>query len=368
MSTTLLEMSEGRRPEGLAPELARRRRGSGPPSRGARAGRPAGGAGAGVGDSHKPVLARELLELLRPQAGQIAIDCTFGDGGHARLVAERLGPGGTLVAIDRDPLAEQRFAALARESTCAMRFIRAGYAEALELLAAEGMRADIAYFDLGMSSMQVDTRERGFSYSYDAPLDMRMDTTQALSAREVVAEWDERRLAHALREYGEERHAGAIARAIVARRRQAPIETTLELVDTITSAIPAPARFAGGHPAKRSFQALRIAVNDELGQLEEALPLAWGLLLEGGVLAAITFHSLEDRRVKRFLADRARGCICPPDLPVCACGRTPEAALLSRRSIVPSAEELAENPRAASARLRAATKLPLEGDRPEGSR
>src|SRR5271165_2367554 len=304
---------------------------------------------------HVPVLAAELLELLDAQPGQTAIDCTFGDGGHARLVAERLGPGGTLVAIDRDPLAEQRFAALARESTCAMRFIRAGYAEALELLAAEGMRADIAYFDLGMSSMQVDTRERGFSYSYDAPLDMRMDTTQALSAREVVAEWDERRLAHALREYGEERHAGAIARAIVARRRQAPIETTLELVDTITSAIPAPARFAGGHPAKRSFQALRIAVNDELGQLEEALPLAWGLLLEGGVLAAITFHSLEDRRVKRFLADRARGCICPPDLPVCACGRTPEAALLSRRSIVPSAEELAENPRAASARLLAAT-------------
>jgi 16S rRNA (cytosine1402-N4)-methyltransferase len=303
------------------------------------------------------VLADELLELLDPQPGQTAIDCTFGDGGHARLLAERLGASGTLVAIDRDPLAEQRFASLAAEVACSLRFIRASYAEALELLSREGLRADCAYFDLGMSSMQVDTRERGFSYSYEAPLDMRMDPGQGLSAREIVSEWDERRLARALRDFGEERHAGAIARAIVRRRAQAPIETTLELVDTINSAIPAPARFAGGHPAKRSFQALRIAVNAELEQLDLALPLAWGLLREGGVLAGITFHSLEDRRVKRFLAARAQGCICPPDLPVCACGREPEAALVTRRSIVPSADELARNPRASSARLRAARKL-----------
>jgi 16S rRNA (cytosine1402-N4)-methyltransferase len=308
------------------------------------------------------VLASELLELLDPQPGQTAIDCTFGDGGHARLVAERLGASGTLVAIDRDPLAEERFAALAADTACSVRFIRAGYAEALELLAGEGVRADMAYFDLGMSSMQVDTRERGFSYSYEAPLDMRMDPSQQLSAREIVAEWDERRLAGVLREFGDERHAGAIARAIVRRRAQAPIETTLELVETISAAMPAPARFAGGHPAKRSFQALRIAVNDELGQLDRALPLAWGLLREGGVLAGISFHSLEDRRVKRFLADRARGCICPPDLPVCACGREAEAALLSRRSIVPSAGEIAANPRAGSARLRAARKLTDAGE------
>jgi 16S rRNA (cytosine1402-N4)-methyltransferase len=303
------------------------------------------------------VLAGELLRLLDPQPGQTAIDCTFGDGGHARLLAERLGPRGTLVAIDRDPLAEERFATLAAETACSLRFIRSGYAEALEQLAGEGVRADMAYFDLGMSSMQVDTRARGFSYSYDAPLDMRMDPSQPLSAREVVGEWDERRLAQVLRDFGEERHAGAIARAIVRRRAQSPIQTTLELVDTINSAIPAPARFAGGHPAKRSFQALRIAVNDELGQLERALPLAWGLLREGGVLAAISFHSLEDRRVKRFLGDRARGCICPPELPVCVCGREPEAALIARRSIVPSAAEVARNPRAASARLRGARKL-----------
>ena len=349
MSMTLLEMRRShRRPQ--------RGRSSGSAPRQLARFDPRGGS-----RGHVPVLAAELLELLDPQPGQTVIDCTFGDGGHARLLAERLGASGTLVAIDRDPLAEERFAELAAEVACSVRFIRAGYAEALELLGSEGMRVDAAYFDLGMSSMQVDTRERGFSYSFQAPLDMRMDPAQALSARDIIADWDERHLARALRDFGEERHAHAIAGAIVRRRAQAPIETTLELVDTINSAIPTPARFAGGHPAKRSFQALRIAVNDELGQLDRALPLAWGLLREHGVLAAIAFHSLEDRRVKRFLGERARGCICPPDLPVCACGREPEAALITRRSIVPSAEEVAHNPRAASARLRAARKLSEAG-------
>jgi 16S rRNA (cytosine1402-N4)-methyltransferase len=350
MSTTLLEMrrSQRRPPRGRPSSTASRSlAGSGSQTS------PAG---------HIPVLAAELLELLDPQPGQTVIDCTFGDGGHARLLAERLGSEGTLIAIDRDPLAEERFAQLAAEVSCSLRFIRASYAEALELLAEEGQRVDAAYFDLGMSSMQVDTRERGFSYSYEAPLDMRMDPGQQLSAREIVAEWDERSLSRALREFGEERHSGAIARAIVRRRSQAPIETTLELVETINSALPAPARFAGGHPAKRSFQALRIAVNDELGQLDRALPLAWGLLREGGVLAGITFHSLEDRRVKRFLVERATGCICPPDLPVCACGREPEGALVRRRSIVPSADEVARNPRSSSARLRAARKLTDDRD------
>ncbi|HUN79712.1 MAG TPA: 16S rRNA (cytosine(1402)-N(4))-methyltransferase RsmH [Solirubrobacteraceae bacterium] len=306
---------------------------------------------------HIPVLAGELVEALDPRPGQTAIDCTFGGGGHAALLARRLGPEGTLIAIDRDPEARERFDELARDASCAERFIRAGFDEALELLVDEGLRADIAYFDLGMSSMQVDTRERGFSYSYDAPLDMRMDPAQELDARGLLASVDERRLAGILRDYGEERHAGAIARAVVRRRAEQPIETTQELVDVIVDALPAPARFAGGHPAKRTFQALRIAVNDELGQLDRALPLAWQLLRPGGVLAGISFHSLEDRRVKRFLAERARGCICPPDLPVCACGRQPEARLISRRAITPSAGELAHNPRSASARLRAARKL-----------
>ena len=307
--------------------------------------------------THVPVLAAELVELAEPRPGETAIDCTFGAGGHAELVAAKLGPEGLLIAIDRDPLAEERFAALAAEVPCRTRFIHAPFADALAGLADEDVRADLVLLDLGMSSMQVDTRERGFSYSYDAPLDMRMDPGQELTAAEIVAEWDERRLAGLLRDFGEERYARQIARAIARERARGPLTSTNELVDVIVSAVPAPARFAGGHPAKRSFQALRIAVNDELGQLDRALPLAWGRLRPGGRLAAISFHSLEDRRVKRFLVDRARGCICPPDLPVCACGRTPEAELVTRRAVAPTPGEIAHNPRSSSARLRVARKL-----------
>jgi len=309
---------------------------------------------------HIPVLAGELIELLDPQPGAVAVDCTIGGGGHARLVADRIGPAGTLIGIDRDPIAEERFAELAAEVSCATRFIRADFATGLEQLREEGVRADLVYMDLGMSSMQVDTWERGFSYAYDAPLDMRMDPAQELTAADVVNTWDERRLARLLREYGDERYAGRIARAIVRDRRRAPIETTHALVETIKSAIPVPAQFAGGHPAKRTFQAIRIAVNEELEQLDRALPLAWEVLAPEGRLAAISFHSLEDRRVKRFLAERARGCICPPDLPVCGCGRTPEGELLSRRAIAPTPGEVAHNPRAKSAHLRGARKLTTE--------
>jgi 16S rRNA (cytosine1402-N4)-methyltransferase len=307
--------------------------------------------------THVPVLAGELIELLDPAPGDVAVDCTVGGGGHARLIAERIGPAGTLVGIDRDPLAEERFAELAAEVSCATRFVRATFAEGLGQLAEEDLRADLLYLDLGMSSMQVDAWERGFSYSYDAPLDMRMDPDQDLSAREIVNDWDERGLARLFRTYGEERYAGPIARAIARRRRAAELETTQELVDTIKAAVPAPARFAGGHPAKRVFQAIRIAVNDELAQLDAALPLGWALLRPGGRMAGISFHSLEDRRVKRFLAERARGCVCPPGLPVCACGRVPEAELLSRRAVAPTPGEVAGNPRSRSARLRAARKL-----------
>jgi 16S rRNA (cytosine1402-N4)-methyltransferase len=304
--------------------------------------------------THVPVLAGELIEALDPRPGQVAVDCTLGAAGHARLVADRLGPAGTLIGIDRDPLAEKAFAELAAEVPCETRFIRADFEHGLRALAEEGTKADIVYLDLGMSSMQVDTRERGFSYAYDAPLDMRMDPDQQLTAAELVNTWDRRRLARVLREYGEERYAERIAGQIVRRR---PLSTTFELVDAITAAIPAPARFAGGHPAKRTFQAIRIAVNDELAQLDAALPLAWDVLGVGGRLAAISFHSLEDRRVKRFLAEKARGCICPPDLPVCACGRTPEAESVFRRSVAPTPGEVADNPRSKSARLRAARKL-----------
>jgi 16S rRNA (cytosine1402-N4)-methyltransferase len=306
---------------------------------------------------HVPVLAGELIDLLAPHPGQTAIDGTVGGGGHARLIAERIGPGGTLIGIDRDPVAEERFAELAAEVPCTTRFIRATFADGLAQLLEEEVRADLVTLDLGMSSLQVDARERGFSYSYDAPLDMRMDPAQDLTATEIVNEWDERRLARLLREYGEERYAGRIARAIVRRRGETSIETTQELVDVIKSAIPAPAQFAGGHPAKRSFQAIRIAVNDELEQLDRALPLAWAALRVGGRIGVISFHSLEDRRVKRFLVDRARGCVCPPDLPVCVCGREPEAEPLTRRAVVPTPGEVAANPRSRSARLRASRKL-----------
>ncbi|HZI92116.1 MAG TPA: 16S rRNA (cytosine(1402)-N(4))-methyltransferase RsmH [Thermoleophilaceae bacterium] len=314
--------------------------------------------------SHVPVLAGELIDLTNPREGDTVVDCTFGAGGHARLMADRIGSGGTLVCVDRDPAAQERFDELAADVACEIRFLRMDYAEALELLVQEGLRADLVYLDLGVSSMQIDARERGFSYSYDAPLDMRMDPTQELDAREILNGWDERRLAQLFRRLGEDPNARIIAREIVRRREQSPLSTTGELVDAIEAALPAAVRrrFGGSSPAKRVFQAVRIAVNSELDSLDRALPAAWAVLRPGGRLAAISFHSLEDRPVKRFLADRARGCICPPDLPVCACGQTPEAELLTRRSVVPTAGEMADNSRSRSARMRVARKL-TEGER-----
>jgi 16S rRNA (cytosine1402-N4)-methyltransferase len=304
--------------------------------------------------AHVPVLAAELVEALDPQPGEVAVDCTFGAGGHARLIADRIGPHGTYVAIDRDPLAAEHFAAFADEAPCATRFVHANFADGLAELRADGVRADMVLMDLGMSSMQVDTLERGFSYVYDAPLDMRMDPGQELTAADVVNTWEERQLARTIKELGEERYAKQVARAIVRAR---PLETTQELVDVVSAAIPAPSRFGGGHPAKRTFQAVRIVVNDELGQLERALPIAWDILRPTGRFAGISFHSLEDRRVKRFLADRAVGCVCPPGFPVCVCGHEPEAELIGRGGVVATPEEIAANPRAKSARLRAARKL-----------
>ena len=310
---------------------------------------------------HVPVLAGEAIELLDPRPGQVVVDCTFGAGGHARLLAGRIGAAGTLIAIDRDPAAAERFAELVAQTGCATRFMRTSFVDGLTELADEGLLADVVFMDLGMSSMQIDTWERGFSYSYDAPLDMRMDPGLQRSAHQLVNEAEPRHLETIFRDLGEERYARQIARAIVRVRARGAIASTIELVDVISSAIPAPARFAGGHPAKRVFQALRIAVNDELGQLDAALPLAWALLRPQGRLAAISFHSHEDRRVKRFLAERSKGCICPPDMPVCGCGREPEAELVRGRSIAPTPGEIAANPRARSARLRVATKLRAEG-------
>jgi 16S rRNA (cytosine1402-N4)-methyltransferase len=308
---------------------------------------------------HVPVLATELLDVLDPHPGETAIDCTFGGGGHAQEIAERVGSGGTLIAIDRDPVAEQRFAELEDELEPQTRFVRADFADALVALGEEGVRADVIYLDLGVSSLQLDAAERGFSYSYDAPLDMRMDPEDRLSAADLVNEWPQERIATVLREYGEERHARSIAREIVRRR---PLHTTAELVEAIRAAIPPAYRFGRGHPAKRSFQALRIAVNGELDSLDRVLPAAWDLLRDRGRLAVISFHSLEDRRVKRFLADRIRGCVCPPELPVCVCGHEPEAEPLTRRALAATPEEIERNPRSHSARLRGARKLPRGTD------
>ncbi|MEJ7875534.1 MAG: 16S rRNA (cytosine(1402)-N(4))-methyltransferase RsmH, partial [Solirubrobacterales bacterium] len=303
---------------------------------------------------HVPVLASELVALCDPQPGELAVDCTFGGGGHAKLVADRLGPTGTLISIDRDPSARERFNDLRDELSCPAKFIAGDFADVLPTLRSDGVVADVVYMDLGVSSMQLDAWERGFSYSYDAPLDMRMDPAQALSARDVVNDWPEDRLAGILRELGEERHARSIAREVVARR---PLDTTSELVDAIRDAVPAAYRFGRGHPAKRTFQAIRIAVNAELDSVDRALPAAWDLLRVGGRLAAISFHSLEDRRVKRFFAGHAKGCLCPPELPVCVCGHEPEAELLTRRGVAPSDAESEANPRSRSAHLRVAAKL-----------
>jgi 16S rRNA (cytosine1402-N4)-methyltransferase len=312
---------------------------------------------------HIPVLAGELIDLTAPAPGETAVDCTFGAGGHARLVADRIGPTGTLICIDRDPAAEVRYEELATDVACETRFLRMDYGDALAQLAGEGLAADVVFLDLGVSSIQVDARERGFSYSYDAPLDMRMDPSQELDARAVVNGWDERQLAQVFRRLGEEPNSRRIAREIARRRKKTPFATTGELVEAIEAALPAAVRrsFGGGHPAKRVFQAVRIAVNGELDSLDRALPLAWDILRPGGRLAAISFHSLEDRRVKRFLAERARGCVCPPDFPVCVCGREPEAELLTQRAVAATPGELAQNPRAKSGRLRAARKLEAQG-------
>jgi 16S rRNA (cytosine1402-N4)-methyltransferase len=306
---------------------------------------------------HVPVLAAEVRELLAVQPGETVIDATFGAGGHASLLAADLDGRGKLIAIDRDPGARAYFDRLAKRTSVQMRFLRGDFAVVLEQLAQNGAEADAVLLDLGVSSMQIDRPERGFSYAVDAPLDMRMDPSADVTAAGIVNEATERDLATIFKRYGEERYARQIARAIVRRRKSQRFERTSDLVETIKAAIPAPARFGDGHPAKRVFQALRIAVNDELGSLEAALPAAFSMLRPGGRLGVISFHSLEDRLAKRFMRDLERGCDCPPDFPICVCGKEPQLRSLSRKAIRPGAPETAANPRASSARLRVGVKV-----------
>jgi 16S rRNA (cytosine1402-N4)-methyltransferase len=306
---------------------------------------------------HVPVLAGEIVANLDPRPGETVVDATFGAGGHSALLAARLRGEGKLIAIDRDPTVAPYFERVRRASAVKSRLLHGEFSATLQQLADNGVQADVILLDLGVSSMQLDRPERGFSYAVDAPLDMRMDPSASYSARELVNESGERELADIFKRYGEERYARQIARAIARRRISQPFERTGDLVETIKAAIPAPARFGEGHPAKRVFQALRIEVNDELGALERALPAGLEMLRPGGRLGVISFHSLEDRIVKRFLRSQEHGCTCPPDFPLCVCGSKPTLRATPRRAIRPSAAEVARNPRAQSARLRVATKV-----------
>lgn len=307
---------------------------------------------------HIPVLLEETMEALAVRPGGIYIDCTVGGGGHAAEILRRCSPDGRLIGLDQDEealrAARERLAPFGDRVT----LVHTNFAHVADVAERLGIGgADGVLMDLGVSSHQFDEGERGFSYQHDAPLDMRMDRTQSFTAAVLVNEWEESEIARVIREYGEERWAGRIAHFIVKARRQRPIETTGQLVEIIKAAIPAAARREGGHPARRTFQALRIAVNDELGALERGLEGALRVLRPGGRLAVITFHSLEDRIVKQTFARWANPCTCPPDLPVCVCGKRPVAEPVTRKPVRVSAAEVKANPRSRSATLRAVAKL-----------
>lgn len=307
--------------------------------------------------THKSVLLQECLDGLNIKPDGIYVDGTLGRAGHSREIAKRLTTG-RLIGIDRDAAALEAAPARLEGLMDRVTLVRGSFSQVGEILRKLDIPAvDGMLFDLGVSSPQLDEAARGFSYLQDAPLDMRMDQSAALTAYEVVNEWSQEELKRILWQYGEERYAGPIAAAIVRHRAQAPVRTTLELADLIRSAMPAKACREKQHPAKRSFQAIRIAVNDELGEVERMLDTALDLLNPGGRLAIISFHSLEDRLVKTAYAGWAKGCTCPPDFPVCVCGKTPRVRLVGKKPIVSTPQELEENPRARSAKLRVAEKL-----------
>lgn len=308
--------------------------------------------------THRPVLLEECLQALNIRPDGLYLDGTLGRAGHSEQIARRLTTG-RLICVDRDQAAldaaRERLAPwIDRVALVHSNFDRVD--EILDKLSLPGV--DGMLFDLGVSSPQLDDGSRGFSYRTDAPLDMRMDRDEeGLTAADIVNGWPQEELRRIISQYGEERYASSIAGAIVRRREDRPIATTLELVEAVKSAMPAKALREKQHPAKRTFQAIRIAVNDELASVERMLQRAVPRLNRGGRLAVITFHSLEDRAVKTGLAGFARGCTCPPDFPVCVCGKTPEIRLLNKKPIVPTPQEIEENPRARSAKLRSAEKL-----------
>ncbi|SMC41564.1 16S rRNA (cytosine(1402)-N(4))-methyltransferase RsmH [Papillibacter cinnamivorans] len=305
---------------------------------------------------HRPVLLRECIEGLAVKPDGIYVDGTFGRGGHSLEIVRRLATG-RLICIDRDETALEAGRTLLEEFGDTVTFVHANFREIAAVLAELGIPGtDGMLFDLGVSSPQLDDSRRGFSYMTDAPLDMRMDQSSSLTAYEVVNRWSGEELKRILYQYGEERYAGSITAAILRRREASPIQSTLELAGIIRSAMPAAALREAQHPAKRSFQAIRIAVNDELAAISQMITAAADCLNPGGRLAVISFHSLEDRIVKNAMQSMAKGCTCPPDFPVCVCGRKPTIDILTKKPVVPTEEELTENPRSRSAKLRIAKK------------
>lgn len=292
---------------------------------------------------HKPVMVDEVVDLMRPVPDGVIVDATYGGGGHSEALSRELDR--SIVAVDRDPDAQARAAGVHTRN----------FADLASLFEEEGIAGIAgALFDLGVSSHQLDEPERGFSFRNRGPLDMRMGPDAATAASAIVNEWGESELSRVLRTLGEERFADRIARAVV---RERPIRDTMHLAEVVKQAIPAATRRTGGHPARRTFQALRIAVNDELDALETGLDEAIEALIPGGRCVVISYHSLEDRIVKRRFQAGAQGCVCPPELPICGCGQTAELRILTRRPVTPSPEETADNPRARSAKLRAVEKV-----------
>ena len=308
--------------------------------------------------SHYSVLLSECIDALDIKPNGIYVDGTAGGGGHSYEIARHLGEGGRLIAIDQDEDAIAAATKRLSEFSDRVTVVRNNFSSLADVCAELGIdKIDGFLIDAGVSSFQLDCAERGFSYSADAPLDMRMDKRNSLTAKTVVNEYSEAELKKILFEYGEERFSPNIAAAIVRARQSAPIETTAQLSDIIRGAIPAFAREGGHHPAKRSFQAIRIEVNRELDVIEPAIRAAEKLMRRGGRIAVITFHSLEDRIVKQTFADLASGCTCPRSFPICVCGKKPTVKTVNKKPILPSAKELEENPRSRSAKLRVAEKL-----------
>ncbi|OLC65166.1 MAG: 16S rRNA (cytosine(1402)-N(4))-methyltransferase [Actinobacteria bacterium 13_1_40CM_4_65_12] len=304
---------------------------------------------------HQPALSQEVIELLKPQRGAVAIDCTLGQAGHARQILDRIEPGGRLLGIDRDLAAVEAARSALASYGPAVVVVHGRFSELDAVARRTGfVPADLILFDFGLSSVQLDTAERGFSFRADGPLDMRMDTGSTLTAARIVNELDITELERTLRDYGEERWARRIAEFIVARR---PLRTTRDLAAAVEAAIPRRAWPRDINVATRTFQGIRIAVNDELGEIEAGLKAALGIFKPGGRMATISFHSLEDRLVKSFFNVESKDCICPPQQPVCTCGHRATLRIVTRRPVRPTEAEVTANPRARSARLRVAEKI-----------